>query len=71
MGNNSEDFLYLIDQIEEIRSKNNKNWMDILRVAFSHAPDETKKLIKKPLVCFRSNTNRTSLTDDQAMFVGP
>ena len=22
MGNNSEDFLYLIDQIEEIRSKN-------------------------------------------------
>ena len=34
MGNNSEDFLYLIDQIEEIRSKNNKNWMDILRVAF-------------------------------------
>ena len=47
MGNNSEDFLYLIDQIEEIRSKNNKNWMDILRVAFSHAPNETKKLIKE------------------------
>jgi len=47
MGNNSEDFLYLIDQIEEIRSKNNKNWMDILRVAFSYAPNETKKLIKE------------------------
>ena len=47
MGNNSEDFLYLIDQIEEIRSKNNKNWMDILRVSFSYAPNETKKLIKE------------------------
>lgn len=47
MSNNSEDFLNLIDQIEKIRSKNNTNWMDILRVAFSNAPEETKKLIKE------------------------
>lgn len=47
MSNNSEDFLKIIDQIEKIRSKNNTNWMDILRVAFSNAPEETKKLIKE------------------------
>ena len=33
-----KDYLKIIDQIEAIRTKNNKNWMDILRVAFKHSP---------------------------------
>lgn len=37
----------LISQIEKIRKKNNKNWMDILRLAFTHAPNDAKQLMKK------------------------
>lgn len=33
-------YMDLIDQIEQIRGKNNKNWMDLLRLAFRHAPQE-------------------------------
>jgi hypothetical protein len=33
-------YLDLIDSIEKIRGKNNKNWMDLLRLAFRHAPQE-------------------------------
>jgi len=33
--------LKIIDQIENTRKKNNKNWMDILRIAFEKAPEET------------------------------
>ena len=39
--------LKTIDQIEKVRSKNNINWMDIIRLAVNHAPDETLKVIKK------------------------
>tara|TARA_B100000287_G_scaffold299889_1_gene283035 strand:- start:3328 stop:3504 length:177 start_codon:yes stop_codon:yes gene_type:complete len=39
--------LEVIDAIQEVRSKNNVNWMDILRLALKHAPEETKSLIKK------------------------
>tara|TARA_A100001011_G_scaffold392468_1_gene480101 strand:+ start:167 stop:364 length:198 start_codon:yes stop_codon:yes gene_type:complete len=37
----------IIDQIEEIRSKNNNNWMDILRLAFLHTPSEAGKIMEK------------------------
>jgi len=33
----------IINQIESIRKKNNKNWMDILRIAFKFSPKETAK----------------------------
>jgi len=33
----------IINQIENIRRKNNKNWMDILRIAFKFSPKETAK----------------------------
>jgi hypothetical protein len=33
-------YLDLIDRIEKIRGRNNKNWMDLLRLAFRHAPKE-------------------------------
>ncbi len=37
----------VINNIEKIRSKNNKNWMNLLRLAFKHAPTEASKIIKK------------------------
>ena len=40
-------YLKIIDEIEKIRTKNNVNWMDILRLAFIHAPEEAKKMMKK------------------------
>lgn len=40
-----KNFLNVINKIQNIRSKNNKNWMDILRVAVKHAPHESKKLM--------------------------
>jgi hypothetical protein len=42
-----EKYLKIIDEIEKIRSNNNVNWMDVLRLAFIHAPEESKKLMKK------------------------
>lgn len=37
--------LEIIDEIQSIRSKNNVNWMDILRLAFKHAPEESRALM--------------------------
>ena len=37
----------IINQIEKIRSKNNVNWMDILRLAFKYAPKEASKIMNK------------------------
>ena len=39
--------LEIIDEIEKVRSKNNVNWMDILRVAFKYAPDEARAIMAK------------------------
>jgi len=36
----------IIDDIEKVRSKNNVNWMDIVRLAYKHAPQETIKILK-------------------------
>ena len=40
-------YLNIIDKIENTRSTNNINWMNILRVAIVNSPDETIKIIKK------------------------
>jgi len=40
-------YLKIIDEIELVRTRNNVNWMDVLRLAFTHAPDEAKVLMKK------------------------
>jgi len=37
--------LQIIDEVEKVRTKNNKNWMDILRVAFKHAPEEARPIL--------------------------
>ncbi|MBC8183894.1 hypothetical protein H8E88_22600 [candidate division KSB1 bacterium] len=42
-----EHYLKIIDEIEKVRTKNNVNWMDLLRLAFTHAPEEAKELMKK------------------------
>ena len=41
------NYLKVIDQIERIRSKNNVNWMDILRLAFKLDPVNASKIMKK------------------------
>ena len=42
-----EHYLKIIDEIENVRTRNNVNWMDVLRLAFTHAPEEAKELMKK------------------------
>jgi hypothetical protein len=37
----------IIDQIENVRKKNNVNWMNLLRIAFKYAPKEASKVMKK------------------------
>ncbi len=42
-----EHYLKIIDEVEKVRTKNNVNWMDLLRLAFTYAPKEAKILMKK------------------------
>ena len=39
--------LEIIDEVENIRTKNNVNWMDILRLAFKHAPEDARTLMSR------------------------
>ncbi len=41
------DKLRIIDQIEKVRTANNVNWMDLLRLAFRSSPEEAKVLIRR------------------------
>lgn len=43
----SNNYLKIISKIEKIRSKNNVNWMNILRLAFKHDPKNATKIMKK------------------------
>ena len=45
MKNNN--YLKIIKQNEKIRSKNNVNWMNILRLAFKLDPKNAAKIMKK------------------------
>ncbi len=45
MTKKSKYYLNVIDQIEKVRSKNNKNWMNVLRLAFKNSPKETAKIM--------------------------
>lgn len=47
MKKNPKKYLDIIDKIEKIRSKNNVNWMDILRLAFKLDSESAKKIMKK------------------------
>ena len=37
----------IIKEIENTRSKNNKNWMDLLRLSFSLDPEKSRKIVKE------------------------
>ena len=41
------NYLKIIKQIEKIRSKNNVNWMNILRLAFKLDPKSASKIMMK------------------------
>ena len=43
----SNKYIKVINQIEKIRSKNNVNWMNILRLAFKLDPKSASKIMKK------------------------
>lgn len=47
MDKKIKKYLKIIDQIENTRTKNNINWMDLMRVAFKNSPEESKKIVKK------------------------
>lgn len=39
--------LNIVDQIQKIRSKNNKNWMDLLRLSLKLDFNSTSKILKE------------------------
>ena len=41
----------IINQITEIRAKNNRHWMALLTLAFAHAPEEAKQILKNISDC--------------------
>lgn len=49
----------IINQIEKIRKKNNSNWMDILKIAFKYAPNETAKTMAQ---IYKEDSNISKLT---------
>ena len=44
---NNFKYKKIISKIQKIRSKNNINWMDILRLAFKHDPKGASRILKK------------------------
>jgi hypothetical protein len=47
MNEKSGEYLQIIDEIERVRTRNNRNWMDILRLAFRHAPNEAAEILSE------------------------
>lgn len=45
--NKSKNYLKIISQIENMRKKNNVNWMNILRIAFKYNPEATTDVMSK------------------------
>ena len=42
-----KDYKKIIKKIENTRKKNNKNWMDILRLAFKSSPAEASIILSQ------------------------
>ena len=42
-----KNYLKIVKKVEYARSKNNKNWMDLLRLAVRKAPNEARIILKK------------------------
>ena len=45
--NNFGKYGVIIKKIENIRKRNNSNWMDILRIAFKFSPKETANVMSE------------------------
>ena len=45
--NNYKFYSNIISEIENVRKKNNKNWMDLLKLGFKYNPKESKKILKE------------------------
>ena len=43
----AKNYKKIITKIENTRKKNNKNWMDILRLAFKGSPVEASKILSQ------------------------
>ena len=37
----------IINKIQQVRTKNNVNWMNLLRLAYDSAPEKASKVIKQ------------------------
>jgi hypothetical protein len=48
-NNKTKSHLKTIKQIEKVRAKNNKNWMDLYRLAFKSEPEKSVNIVKKIL----------------------
>ncbi len=42
-----KNYSKVIDQIKKVRSRNNINWMNILKLAFKHDPKNASLIMKK------------------------
>ena len=42
-----KNYRTIVNLIEKTRSKNNKNWMNLLRIALKYAPKESSLVLKK------------------------
>ena len=51
-------YLKIINKIENIRKKNNVNWMNILRLAFKKSPIEAAKIMS---LIYRDDASITKL----------
>lgn len=47
MKKNIKSYLKIIKKIEKVRTNNNVNWMDVLRVALKADPQNTLLLLRK------------------------
>lgn len=45
--NNFKHYNSLIDQIQNVRKRNNKNWMDLLRITFKYDSLAAKRIVKR------------------------
>ena len=41
----------ILNEVEQIRKRNNVNWMDLARLAFEVAPERAKKIMRKITEC--------------------
>ena len=41
----NRNYIKVIKKIENIRKKNNVNWMNLLRLAFKHSPKQAAKIM--------------------------